>query len=58
MKHPDEYSHLFTLDPTRNYPRLVRGEGVYVYDDQGKQYLDAIAGILLPLSIWKSISRL
>ncbi|MDX2414450.1 MAG: aminotransferase class III-fold pyridoxal phosphate-dependent enzyme, partial [Desulfobacterales bacterium] len=45
MKHPDEHSHLFTLDPTRNYPRLVRGEGVYVYDDQGKQYLDAIAGI-------------
>ncbi len=45
MKHLDEHSHLFTLDPTRNYPRLVRGEGVYVYDDQGKQYLDAIAGI-------------
>jgi adenosylmethionine-8-amino-7-oxononanoate aminotransferase len=45
MDHSDEQSHLFTLDPTRDYPRLVRGEGVYVYDDQGKQYLDAIAGI-------------
>jgi adenosylmethionine-8-amino-7-oxononanoate aminotransferase len=45
MDQSDGYSHLFTLDPTRNYPRLVRGEGVYVYDDQGKQYLDAIAGI-------------
>lgn len=38
-------SHLFTLDPARHYPTLVRGEGVYVYDDQGRQYLDAIAGI-------------
>ncbi len=24
---------------------FVKGEGVYLYDDQGKQYLDAIAGI-------------
>jgi adenosylmethionine-8-amino-7-oxononanoate aminotransferase len=38
-------SHLFTLDPARRYPTLVRGQGVYVYDDQGRQYLDAIAGI-------------
>jgi acetylornithine/N-succinyldiaminopimelate aminotransferase len=45
MNHPDEYSYLFNLDPTRDYPRLVRGEGVYLYGDQGKQYLDAIAGI-------------
>jgi len=36
---------LFTLDPSRNYPTLVRGKGVYLYDDQGRQYLDAIAGI-------------
>ncbi len=40
-----EHSHLFTLDPTRDYPRLIKGKGVHVYDDQGKQYLDAIAGI-------------
>jgi len=40
-----EPSHVFTLDPTREYPRLVRGEGVYVYDDKGKQYLDAAAGV-------------
>ena len=32
-------------DVTRHYPRIVRGEGVNVYDDQGKRYLDAIAGI-------------
>jgi adenosylmethionine-8-amino-7-oxononanoate aminotransferase len=40
-----ERSHVFTLDPTRQYPRLARGEGVYVYDDKGQQYLDAAAGI-------------
>lgn len=40
-----ERSHVFTLDPTREYPRLARGEGVYVYDDKGQQYLDAAAGI-------------
>jgi adenosylmethionine-8-amino-7-oxononanoate aminotransferase len=38
-------NHVFTLDPTRVYPTLVRGEGVYVYDEDGRQYLDAIAGI-------------
>jgi len=38
-------NHVFTLDPTRVYPTLVRGEGAYVYDAEGKQYLDAIAGI-------------
>jgi adenosylmethionine-8-amino-7-oxononanoate aminotransferase len=37
--------HLFTLDARRTYPVLTRGEGVYVWDDQGNRYLDAIAGI-------------
>jgi len=29
----------------RQYPTLVRGEGVYLYDNTGKRYLDAVAGI-------------
>lgn len=37
--------HLFTLDPKRIYPVLTRGEGVHVWDADGNQYLDAIAGI-------------
>jgi adenosylmethionine-8-amino-7-oxononanoate aminotransferase len=45
MTRAEPVSHVFTLDPNRRYPTLTRGEGVYVYDDQGKQYLDAIAGI-------------
>ena len=24
---------------------IARGEGVYVYDDQGKRYLEALAGL-------------
>jgi adenosylmethionine-8-amino-7-oxononanoate aminotransferase len=36
---------LMPRDVTRHYPRVVRGEGVNVYDDTGKRYLDAIAGI-------------
>ena len=27
-----------------DYPVAVRGEGVYIYDDTGKQYLDATGG--------------
>ncbi|MCC7163802.1 MAG: aspartate aminotransferase family protein [Anaerolineae bacterium] len=36
---------VFTLDPTRDYRTLVRGEGNYVFDDQGKRYLDGAAGV-------------
>lgn len=38
-------NHLFTLDARRTYPVLTRGEGVWIWDDQGNRYLDAIAGI-------------
>jgi adenosylmethionine-8-amino-7-oxononanoate aminotransferase len=36
---------LFSLDPNRTYPILDRAEGVYVWDSEGRRYLDAIAGI-------------
>ena len=36
---------LFTLDPTRDYPVLEGADSVYVWDDAGTRYLDAIAGI-------------
>lgn len=29
----------------KEYKTLVRGEGVYVFDEQGKRYLDAIGGV-------------
>ena len=37
--------HLFRRDVTRDYPVLVRGEGVYVWDDAGNRYLDSTSGI-------------
>ena len=44
MSHPS-HGRLMPRDVTRQYPRIVRGEGVNIYDDSGKRYLDAIAGI-------------
>jgi adenosylmethionine-8-amino-7-oxononanoate aminotransferase len=31
----------------RRYPRIVRGEGCWLYDDGGKRYLDACSGALV-----------
>jgi adenosylmethionine-8-amino-7-oxononanoate aminotransferase len=35
---------VFYRSPNHQYPRDSRGEGVYVYDDTGKQYLDGSGG--------------
>jgi len=35
---------VFYRDPGHDYPVAVRGEGVYVYDANGKQYLDGSGG--------------
>jgi len=37
-------SHVFHRDPRLKYPVAVRGEGVYLYDREGKRYLDASGG--------------
>jgi len=37
-------SSVFYRSPKKKYPRGVRGDGVYVIDDAGKQYLDACGG--------------
>ncbi len=36
---------LFTLDPRRDYPILAGGAGCHIWDERGRRYLDAIAGI-------------
>ena len=41
-QYPD--SHVFYRKLTRGYPRIVRGEGCYLYDDQGRRYLDGCGG--------------
>lgn len=32
-------------DFTKRYPVMVRGQGVYLYDREGREYLDAVGGI-------------
>lgn len=40
--YPD--SHVFYRRLTRTYPRIVRGEGCYLYDDAGRRYMDGCGG--------------
>ncbi|MGH8669161.1 MAG: aspartate aminotransferase family protein [Burkholderiales bacterium] len=37
-------SHVFHRDPRLSYPVAVRGEGAYLFDRDGKRYLDASGG--------------
>ncbi|SMY10119.1 aspartate aminotransferase family protein [Flavimaricola marinus] len=37
-------SHIFPRHTKQVFPTAVRGEGCYLYDSQGKQYLDASGG--------------
>lgn len=37
-------SHVFYRRLTRRYPRIVRGDGCYLFDDAGRRYLDACGG--------------
>ena len=37
-------SALLHRDPTYHYPVIVRGEGIYLYDEAGKRYIDGSAG--------------
>ena len=37
-------SHVFYRKLTRRYPRIVRAEGCYLWDDTGKRYLDGSGG--------------
>lgn len=42
---PDQSSPVLLGHFGKHYPTFVRGEGVYVYDEEGKRYLDAIGGV-------------
>ena len=39
-----DMSHVFHRSPDHDYPVAVRGDGVYLYDSNGKQYLDGSGG--------------
>ena len=36
--------HVFYRTPTKYYPTVERGEGVYIYDREGRQYIDGSGG--------------
>jgi adenosylmethionine-8-amino-7-oxononanoate aminotransferase len=40
-------SHVFYRKLNRSLPLIVRGEGVYLYDESGKRYLDACGGAMV-----------
>jgi hypothetical protein len=42
--HRYPHSHVLYRKLTRDYPRIVRGDGCYIYDDQGRRYLDGCGG--------------
>ncbi len=42
--HDPLQSHVFYRKLTRRYPRIVRGEGCWLYDDEGRSYLDGSGG--------------
>jgi len=38
-------SHVLYAELSKSSKTLVKGKGIYVYDDEGNQYLDAIGGV-------------
>ena len=43
-ENPCDGHHFFPRNPSGNYISLVRGEGVYVFDERGKAILDGASG--------------
>ncbi len=41
------HSSVFYRKPKRSKPVVSHGEGIYLYDDQGKQYIDASGGAIV-----------
>ena len=39
--------HVFYRKLTRSYPLVTHGEGIYLYDERGKQYIDGSGGALV-----------
>ena len=39
--------HIFYRNPTKYYPTAERGEGIHIYDTEGKQYIDGSGGAVV-----------
>ena len=44
MSNTETKNALFHRDLSYDYPLIVRGEGIYLYDETGKRYIDGAAG--------------
>jgi adenosylmethionine-8-amino-7-oxononanoate aminotransferase len=40
-------THVLSVFMNREYPCIVKGEGIYLYDDRGKRYIDSAGGPIL-----------
>src|SRR5436853_207989 len=46
MYHGEPMGHVFHRNPLHSYPVAVAGDGAYLYDREGRRYLDASGGTL------------
>ena len=44
---PAKKSYSISVFLNQEYPSIVKSEGIYLYDDTGKRYMDASSGPIL-----------
>ena len=47
MSHQYPDSFVFYRHLNRRYPRIVSGDGIYLFDENGKRYLDGVGGAMV-----------
>jgi len=47
MKNKKNRDHVFYRNPTKYYPTVQKGEGIYIYDTDGKRYIDGTGGAVV-----------
>ena len=47
MSTPRNNSHVLNVFMNKSYPSIAKAEGVYLYDDQGRRYIDGSGGPIL-----------
>ncbi len=47
MNPPSNEGHVFYRNPSKHYPTAVRAEGIYIFDSEGKRYLDGSGGAVV-----------
>jgi hypothetical protein len=50
-------THAILRNLTRKNPEMVRGEGIYLYDSEGKRYIDGASGSALVCNIGHGVKE-